>query len=259
MTDRTMWDGIKTDASVIRKVAKPGDGVAYYIDGNFAWQAAQINLFPDLWHVTITVLGNPADAGDCETGDMTPDGAARWVVDQKGKGYWRPTVYRSLALMGDIRQATGKLVMGVDWDAWVADYDNNPANVYAGAVAKQFRTTASYDQSEVYDAGWPHRVKPKPVPVGAPAPHGSRWGAGVTLEFGNIGNSVLALQQALNNVHAVGVRNLKEDGKFGTQTQTAVRNLEGLAHITPDTGIAGNQVRSALIHMGCLTADGYVT
>lgn len=256
MSERTMYDGINTDASVIRRLAKPGDGIAYYIDGMFAWSQALINLFPDLWHVTITVLGNPADVGDCETGDMTPDGLARWIVDRKAAGYWRPTGYRSLSLMGDIRQSTGKLVMGIDWDAWVADYDNSMSNVYPGAALKQFRSTANYDQSEVYDAGWPHRVKPQPVPVGPPV-HGARWGAGVTLQYGNFGNAVLAMQQAMNKSGLVGVRNLTEDGRFGLQTQTAVKNLESKANIPVDTGIAGNQVRGALIHMGLLTSDGF--
>lgn len=256
MADRTMYDGINTDATIIRKIAKPGDGVAYYIDGLFAWTPAQINLFPDCWHVTITVFGNPADVGDCESGDMTPDGAARWTVDQKAKGYWRPTIYRSLSLMRDIRQSTGPLVMGKDWDSWVADYDNNPANVYPGAALKQFRSTSGYDQSAVYDSGWPHRKKPAPVPP--VSIHNARWGSGATLQFGNVGLGVLALQQALNKVDAYGVRNIGEDGKFGSQTQTAVRNFERLANLTPDTGIAGNQVRTALIHMGCLTVDGYV-
>jgi hypothetical protein len=251
-----MYDGINTDASIIRKVAKPGDGVAYYIDGWFAWTPQQIALFPDCWHVTITVLGNPADAGDCETGDMTPDGAARWAVDQKTRGYWRPTIYRSLSLMGDIRKSTGNLVMGVDWDAWVADYDNSMSSDYAKEAAKQFRNTAGFDQSEVYDPGWPHRVKPVPTKPGVPAPYLTRWGAGVVLQFGNVGNSVLALQKALNKVDTFGVRNLTEDGKFGMQTQTAVKNFEALAKIGVDTGVAGGQVRNALIHMGMLSADG---
>jgi peptidoglycan hydrolase-like protein with peptidoglycan-binding domain len=83
-----------------------------------------------------------------------------------------------------------------------------------------------------------------------------RWGAGVVLQFGNVGNAVLALQRALNAVDVFGVRNITEDGKFGMQTQTAVKNFEALAKIAIDTGVAGAQVRNALIHMGLISAAG---
>src|ERR1700744_2245309 len=132
---RTMWDGVNSDARYIKSIIKPGDLIAYYIDGAFAWTPAEIALFPNNIHVTITVLGNPADVADCETGDMTPASAANWGRDQRNKGYYRPPIYRSCSMMSDVRQTTGNLVMGRDWDAWVADYDNKTDQVYAGAAA----------------------------------------------------------------------------------------------------------------------------
>lgn len=251
-----LYDGINTDAEVIAKIIQPGEGVAYYIDGYYAWNSRQIGLFPASLHphVTITVLGNPADAGDCETGDMSPDGLARWINDQKRAGYWRPTGYRSFSLMQDIRISTGTLIMGRDWDSWVADYDNNPNTVYPGCALKQYRSTDNFDLSEVYDPGWPHRIQPKP-PVLDPTPT-PKWPAGVVLSFGMVGNAVHALQQALHNSGLYGVRGIPVDGHFGEGTRTAVHNFEAAAHLTQDVGIAGNQVRTALIHMGLLHADG---
>jgi hypothetical protein len=259
----TLYDGINTDAATIAKIIKPGDKVAYYNDGRYAWTPEEIALFPHNEHITITVLGGVADACDCETGDMTPAQAAAWVRKRKLAGYLRPTVYRSLALMADIRQATGNLVMGKDWDAWVADYDNSPSNVYEGAALKQYRSTSGYDVSEIYDENWPHRsavvVPPvKPVaPVVLP-----KWPAGLTLVLGNKGNAVEALQKALSNSGIPGVRGISEDGVFGQQTRTAVRNFEVDQNLELDAdglALAGPQVRAQLIHLGLLNSAGQPT
>lgn len=251
---RIMYDGVNTDARTISRLAKPGDLVAYYIDGEFAWTPEEIALFQYNSHVTITVLGNPADVADCETGDMTPESAANWVRQRRAAGYFRPTVYRSLSLMGDIRSATGDLVMGKDWDSWVADYDNSPGAVYPGSIAKQYRSVTDYDESVVFDDGWPHRVATQTTPA-APitAP---KWPAGLVLQIGNKGNAVKALQQALSGSGIYGVRGIAADGIFGEQTQTAVRNFEASQHFTVDSGIAGSQVRNALIRLGQLNTAG---
>lgn len=249
---RVMYDGINTDAKKIKEVIKPGDLVAYYIDGRYAWSTEEIALFPHNTHVTITVLGNPADVADCETGDLSPQSAAEWVVRQRHHGYLRPTIYRSLSVMRDIRQSTGNLIMGRDWDSWVADYDNNPASVYPDSAAKQFRSTDDWDMSEVYDDLWPHRVAVHLVaPISAP-----KWPAGVVLKFGNKGNAVEALQKACSNSGIRGVRGIAVDGVFGHQTQTAVRNFEAYEHLSIDSGIAGNQVRNALIRIRALNSVG---
>jgi hypothetical protein len=257
----TMYDGINTDAATIARVIKPGDKLAYYNDGRYAWTKEEIALFPNNEHVTITVLGGAADVCDCETGDMTPDEAAAWVRKRKLAGYLRPTVYRSLALMKDIRNATGGLIMGKDWDSWVADYDNSPTNVYEGAAAKQYRSTAGYDVSEVYDENWPHRSAPVPPKPVVTIIHPT-WPAGLTLVLGNKGNAVQALQTALSNSGIPGVRGIAKDGVFGEQTRTAVRNFEVDQKLTLDAdglALAGPQVRGKLINLGLLNSAGQPT
>jgi peptidoglycan hydrolase-like protein with peptidoglycan-binding domain len=248
-----MWDGIRQDAKTIAKFIKPGQMVAYYIDGLYAWTSAEIGLFPNNQHVTITVLGNPADAGDAETGDMTPDGAARWVRDQKAAGYWRPTIYRSLSVMDDVRKTTGTLVMGKDWDSWVADYDNNTASVYPGSAVKQFRNTSDFDENEVYDDGWPHRSMSIVAPITSP-----KWPAGALLMFGNRGNAVEAMQKALSGSGIRGVRGIGVDGNFGGQTLIGLKNFQAAENLTID-GKAGNQTRNALINLGFLNTAGQAT
>lgn len=253
---RKMYDGINTDARRIKELIKPGDLVAYYIDGRYAWSEEEIAFFPNNEHVTITVLGNPADVADCETGDLTPKSAAEWVVRQRHHGYFRPTIYRSLSVMRDIRQSTGPLIMGKDWDSWVADYDNDPNPDYSGEAAKQYRSTNDYDESEVYDDLWPHRHATHSPVATVSSP---KWPKGLVLQFGNKGNAVEALQKACSGSGIRGVRGIEVDGIFGNQTRTAVRNFEAFEHLNVDSGIAGNQVRSTLIRIGALNSAGQAT
>lgn len=250
---RTMWDGIRQDAKYIARLAKPGDLVAYYIDGIYSWTSAEIALFPHNEHVTITVFGNPADAADAETGDMTPEAAAEWVVRQKTAGYWRPTIYRSLSVMDDIRKTTGALVMGKDWDSWVADYDNRTESVYPGSAVKQFRNASDFDENEVYDDGWPHRTNHVVAPITSP-----KWPVDALLQFGNRGNAVEAMQKALSGSGIRGVRGIGVDGSFGGQTLISLKNFQAAESLIVD-GKAGNQTRNTLIHMGFLNSAGQAT
>lgn len=252
---RTMWDGVNSDARAIAGLAKPGDLVAYYIDGYFAWTKSEIALFPSQQHVTITVLGNSADVADCETGDMTPESAANWVRKQKAGGYNRPTIYRSLSMMDDVRKTTGNLVMGKDWDGWVADYDNRTDVVYGGAAAKQYKSTNSFDESVVYDDQWPHRTITRTTPITPIVTNAPKWPAGQILVKSNKGNAVLALQKALRDSGIHGVRGIGVDGIFGDQTLTAVRNFQEACKLGVD-GVAGAQTRARLISRGLMNAAG---
>ena len=83
---RVMYDGIRTDARTIAKLIKPGDLVAYYVDGAYAWTEDEIALFPKNIHVTITVIGNSADVADCETGDMSETEVKDWIDRQRARG-----------------------------------------------------------------------------------------------------------------------------------------------------------------------------
>jgi hypothetical protein len=252
---RTMFDGIRTDSKTISGLIEPGDDVAYYIDGWFAWTPEDIALFPHNQHITITVLGNPADVADCESGDMTVDESVRWLERQKAAGYLRPTIYRSLSGMADLRKATGNMILCKDWDAWVADYDNSVEAVYPGAAAKQYRSTDDYDVSSIYDDSWPHRVKIHPsAPITGP-----KWPASIVLQYGDKGYAVQALQKALSTSGIPGVRGIFCDGSFGQQTRTAVRNFEAARSLDVDSGIAGPLVRSELISLGLLNSAGQAT
>lgn len=240
---RTQYDGVNADAAAIHAKFPDTGMVAYYIDGEFTWTAAEIALFPDAEHVTITVLAGKADVADCENGNLTPEQAAQWVRDRRAEGYFRPTVYCSLSTVEAVREATGDLVLGVDYDLWVAEYNGTADSAYPGSVAHQYLNTPGYDTSAVYDDGWPHRTPPAPAaPVKATA---DTWPAGVILREGSTGGAVHVLQQALCDSGITGVRGITVDGVFGSQTLTSVRNLEAAKRLTVD-GIAGPEVRAAL-------------
>jgi len=163
---RIMWDGISADARYIKDAWKPGDLVAGYVPPNqYAWLAWQWAMFPESCHVTITT--DPAivnaDALDIEDRAAKPADAYTWIAEKKNAGYYRPTVYCSLSKVPLVRALTGRLVLGQDYDLWVADWDGTSVIPYPHVAAKQAESTTRWDKSFVYDDAWPHRVKPEPV------------------------------------------------------------------------------------------------
>jgi hypothetical protein len=160
-----MYDGISMDAAGIAKLNPKY--VAGYLDGAYAWTSAEWALFPNAVkvQVVITASANEGDVLDVETGDASPDQTAGWIEMRKAAGYYRPTIYCNLSTVEAVRTGTGKYVLGTDYDLWVADYDDSTAQVYAGAVAKQYKTTSGYDANIVFDTSWPHRKAPENGPA----------------------------------------------------------------------------------------------
>jgi hypothetical protein len=169
-----MYDGINSLAAGIRQRFPDAAMVAGYIDGRFVWTQAEWNLFPHALHVLVAVSSstNAGDVIDCEAGDATPAEAAAWVRMRRAAGYYRPTIYCSRSVIPAVRQATGNLVLGRDYDIWCADYTGQPHQVTApgspaaNCAATQYLNTNAYDASIVYDDGWPHRSAPAAKPSG---------------------------------------------------------------------------------------------
>ena len=178
MSDVLMYDGINSLAAGIARQFPQAAKVAGYADGTYAWSQAEWDLFPHADHVTIAVRAsfNGGDVLDVENGDATPAQAAGWIRMRHAAGLFRPTVYCSLSVVPDVRRETGSLILGADYDIWVAHYDNSPAEPAvpglppARFAAKQYRARADCDISVVYDTAWPHRSPAHPAPViGAPS------------------------------------------------------------------------------------------
>ena len=183
------------------------------------------------FHISVTADANMGDVLDVEVGDATPDQAHGWISMRKSSGLFRPTIYCSLDTVQAVRDGTREYVLGKDYDIWVARYDGSPLNVYTGTAAKQYAALTDYDVSVVYDTSWPYRKAPAAQPA-------SGWPANVVLVYGNQGEAVRALQQAMTDTGIYGVRGIAVDGIFGGQTLTAVRNFQSAKGLAVD-GIAG--------------------
>lgn len=158
---RLMYDS--TDAFAIPAGAEM---IAAYFNGKYA-NLAQVRVrFPHADIVTVTVMdAAQADVLDVEARNASPAQAAGWIRAMHSAGYQRPTVYCSLATVPAVREATGILVAGVDYDVWAADWTGSAHEVvlpgpgqHAVAAAVQYENTPGYDVSAVYDNGWPHRT-----------------------------------------------------------------------------------------------------
>lgn len=155
---RTMHDSVTA-----RDIPSDAEMVAGYIDGKYAWSAADWARFPHAAKVRIAVRAstNDGDVLDVEPGDATPAQAAGWIRMRQAAGYFRPTIYTLFSWVDQVHVAC----KGLDYDLWVAHYTGKPHNE-AGAVATQYADPATsgghFDLSLVVDDGWPHRTAPHP-------------------------------------------------------------------------------------------------
>lgn len=167
---RIMYDGVNSLARGIATDFPHAAMIGVYVDGDYAWSGDERALFPDAVQVEISTnaANKIGDVLDVERFDADPAQAHDWILARKAAGYDRPSIYCSYALVPQVRLETRELALGVDYDIWVARWDNTqnpppmpgPTATYA---AKQYQATTGYDLSVVYDDGWPHRT-----PAGAP-------------------------------------------------------------------------------------------
>ncbi|HEU5355959.1 MAG TPA: hypothetical protein VFU65_15910 [Actinocrinis sp.] len=147
---RTMYDGV--DASRLPTNAQLVGG---YVDGLYAWSAADWARFPNSVKVRIAVFSstNDGEVLDVEPGNATPAESVDWVLLRRRAGV-DPTVYMNTSTWPTVRSAFS--ARGVaEPHYWIAQYDG-VASLPAGAVAKQYynNNQAGYDLSVVADY-WP--------------------------------------------------------------------------------------------------------
>lgn len=171
-----MLDGVNSLAAGIARGFPGLKRVAGYDNGRYAWSPEQWALFPgaDHVHISVTASADTGDVLDVETGDATPAQARGWIEMRHAAGLYRPTVYCSKGVVPEVRAATGSLILGKDYDIWVAWYTSaTPPPVPPGLPAAQFaawqyEATTGYDANRVLDPNWPHRLPDHPAPVAAP-------------------------------------------------------------------------------------------
>jgi hypothetical protein len=139
--------------------------VAYYTDGSYAWNAADLARFPTAHKVKINVFhtSNDGDVLDIEKGCSETWCAPVWAKMRRDAGLAVPTFYcrRTMpwldlynqAAVIDALKAGGVDPAGVAW--WFADYSGQP-HIPDGGVACQYAndsyTKAHYDLSLVSES-----------------------------------------------------------------------------------------------------------
>jgi hypothetical protein len=166
---RRMLDTIGPEAAQL----DVADMYAGYVDGAYAWSAADFAQHPRAAHVRITVLPGPAGFGDyqaasivdVERGALTPYQARQFVA---ARNEFRPgpaTVYCNLSTLPAVRSAC----RGLTWRLWLAWYvPVQPSAAQAASaiasvgglpagvelVAVQWRNEPGFDESVVFDPEW---------------------------------------------------------------------------------------------------------
>jgi hypothetical protein len=174
-----MYDGVTASRLPIGAAIVGG-----YLNGKYAWSAADWARFPNSIKVGISVRASylVGHVLDVEIGDATPAESVDWVISRRQAGA-DPTVYCNASTWPSVQDAF--LNRGVaEPHYWIAKYDGVPT-VPAGAVAKQHTTTAGWDQSVVADY-WPGvDSAPNPQPVPAPPGNPDEDDMSTTLSAGN--------------------------------------------------------------------------
>lgn len=135
--------------------------VAGYVDGKYAWSAADWARFDGAIKVRIAVFAstNDGDVLDVEQGDATPQQAPGWIMMRQAAGLAVPTIYCAASMVGLIRS----LCDGLTYDLWTADYNGVP-HITGTAQATQY-ADPNYGSGGHYDLTlctpeWPRRSNP---------------------------------------------------------------------------------------------------
>jgi hypothetical protein len=128
-----------------------------YVTGHYAAPSGlEYELFPGHKFNFIDPQGSAPQLGrtlDVELGDASPDDCERWISDfnAENPAYrtgGRPVMYCDRANIPNVREGTGRYVLGKDYYLWVAD----PGGTYSGpgVIAVQNVWARTFDSSVVY-------------------------------------------------------------------------------------------------------------
>jgi hypothetical protein len=128
---RTMYDAVTP-----RNIPANAQMVAGYVNGTYAWSAADWARFPNAVKVQISVRAawTVGHVLDVEPGDSTPAEAVGWVQARRAHGA-DPSVYCNYSTWASVRAAF-QAAKVAEPHYWIARY-NGVQEVYPGSVAKQ--------------------------------------------------------------------------------------------------------------------------
>ena len=163
MAYRTMFDGVN-----LARVPKRGATmIAYYED---LYTAREVSaLFPSWSKIPINRHGNLTDTWrvlDVETGAISPtDDLEALILDFNEHSVYfptggRPVIYCDRNNIADVREKTGRYILGRNYYLWIATLDGTQATAESlglptgSVVACQDRGYPAYDSSVVYSGQW---------------------------------------------------------------------------------------------------------
>lgn len=168
MTMRKMYDAVTPT-----NIPRDAQIVAGYLNGKYAWTAAEWAMFPNAVHVRISVRAAFLDGHvlDVEPGDATPAESVGWVKARRAAGA-DPSVYCNRSSWPQVRAAF-QLAREPEPHYWIATASGK-LEIPAGAVAAQYLLdTDGVDRSAVADY-WPgvDSAQPHLEDTSVPAPKG---------------------------------------------------------------------------------------
>ena len=248
------------DISIEARYTGSAAAIAGYVNGRFEnWPAVVQKWGNSGKHlVSIDVQNYPAAGAQCldiENGDAKVSEAPAWFRATKALGVqtgdlrYYPKLYISASGSASlIKTMTAAGIPRSEYMLWSAHYTNTahicgPGTCgYPQADATQYTNKdngANLDASQCY--AYFFAGKDGVVPTAPPAVNPAE----PTLQIGDTGPVVTALQKKLAAIELVGVRGIKADGDFGVQTQTSVRNFQSHQRLEID-GIVGPTTWAAI-------------
>lgn len=127
------------DTTTLDVIPPQAAAVAGYVNGRFANYGQVTSMFPRAKHVSISVTStDSATCLDVETGDATPESAARWVIDQHARGLKRPWIYCNKSTLPSVTASLKTAgISRSSYVLWIADPTNRP-HIVRGADATQW-------------------------------------------------------------------------------------------------------------------------
>lgn len=139
----TVYDAINTKAGNIPRNAP---GIAYYVNGLYKWSQSQIDYFPTIFKIGISITHlEDGEVLDIENMDATPAEVPGWMDT-----FNRTGLYCNVSTLPDVLTAIGSRPKRL----WIAS--PGPPILQSGWLARQYAYPGLYDISVFDEAWWPH-------------------------------------------------------------------------------------------------------
>ncbi|HUN38461.1 MAG TPA: peptidoglycan-binding domain-containing protein [Trebonia sp.] len=246
------------DSTVPQNLLDGYDAYLGYVDGDFRTYSAIVKLFPDAYHISMTVFGGKAvaDGVDCEEKDTSPEGAADWVEYRLTAGYVRPIVYASISGMPAVIEELASRDIAVEEVRLLSAHYGEGEHICGPDTCKYPGIAVSMDGTQWTDAasGRIHSLidasvlKPDFFESSTETWEEQLVATMPEIKTGDTGKAVRIWQGVLiANDHDLGTSGkLRDgiDGDFGNITDEATRAFQEANHLTVD-GEVGQQTWTA--------------